>query len=273
MFLIKEHTMFLVHLDKDEQKKLFLQLATIVMMAEGDASTASKSINDNNTDNDDHTLGFFQSLSEDELLALGSYALECRYIDASSYKRGGDQFGKEEVYKDIISTSKQSIGLREALAKQIAITIGRNSNKQDIKKQVMENFIANDGDLTNLDGDVMKSELLKLPQLKAEALEGTARTVIRESEASLDDKTKKIILFELIGAGFSDGYFDDSEKQLFQKICQWLDIEEEYVDEFLELATSFFTLTNDITDLINEQEKNYAHPSDYWRRIRRCRFI
>lgn len=246
--------MFLMYLEKDEQKKLFMQLATVVMMAEGDISTASTLIIDENISNadKDHTLTFWQSLSENELLALGSYALECRYIDASSSKRSDDKFGKKEILEDIISTSGYSIGLRKILSNQIVTAIETNKDNQDFKKQVVDNFMANNGDLVNLNGDIMKSEFLKLPQIKAEVLENTAQEIIESYDSKLDEKLKKIILFELIGAGFSDGYFDDSEKNLFHKICQWLDIDEEYVDEFLELATSFFTLTNDITDLINE---------------------
>lgn len=252
--------MFLMYLEKDEQKKLFMQLATVVMMAEGDASTTSKLICDDIFDDYDYDdeeetnlpLFFWQSLNENELFALGNYALECRYIDASSDDREDDYFGKEEILKNLISTRWDSMGLQEIFSNQITSTIEKNKENQDFKKQVVDNFMANNGDLVNLNGDIMKSEFLKLPQLKAEVLENTAKKIIESSKVKLDEKLKKIILFELIGAGFSDGYFDDSEKNLFHKICQWLDIEEEYVDEFLELATSFFTLTNDITDLINE---------------------
>lgn len=277
-----------MHLEDDEQRKLFLQLATIVMMAEGDESTTSTFIHEKLTDthgnnneegeyeNDededeeknketDKTLVFWQSLNESEITALGYYAIECRYINNSSQKLNSDPSGKEEIFKQLIGEigfsgggllsifgSIKSINFIEILSEKIETVIENNKDNQDLKKQVIDNFISNDGDLINLNGEIMKSEFLKLPQIKTEVLEKTAKEIIESSKAKLDEKVKKIILFELIGAGFSDGYFDDSEKNLFHKICQWLDIEEEYVDEFLELATSFFTLTNDITDLINE---------------------
>lgn len=277
-----------MHLEEDEQKKLFLQLATLVMMSEGDALTTSTLIHekliDVHVDNDeddlddeddlededakketDKSLIFWQSLNELELSALASYAIECRYINKSSQVLNSDPSVKEDIFKQLIGEisfseggfmsifgRRKSMDLIEVLSKEIDIVIDKNKDDPNLKKQALDNFMANDGDLVNLNGDAMKGELLKLPKIKAEVLENTAKTTIESSKAELDDKVKKIILFELIGAGFSDGYFDDSEKQLFQKICQYLDIDEEYVDEFLELATSFFTLTNDITDLINE---------------------
>lgn len=238
--------MFLTQLEEDEQKKLFLQLATIVMMAEGNASSTSSLI-DVTIGKPNHTSVFWQSLNEKEALALGGYASECRFIQIEFNRLNTESDLRQLILDEIIDSNLQSI-----LADEVKAVLTANSKDQSIKQQVINHIAQSDIDLINLDADSMKSLFLTLPQIKSEVLENTACTVIDESKATLNDKIKKIILFELIGAGFSDGYFDESEKHLFNKICQWLDIEKEYVEEFLELASSFFTLNNDITDLINE---------------------
>lgn len=240
--------MFLSHLHEDKQKKLFLQLATVVMMAEGHSSTASSLIDEKIENlNDDHTLIFWQSLKDSELLALGICAFECGYVHIDP-----KQIGDTEHTKQLILDKIKNSNLSDILAEEVTAVLSTYGKDEATKKKVLDNLINNDVNLVDIDADSMKSEFLKLPELKKEALENTAQVLIEDSNILFSEKNKKIILFELIGAGFSDGYFDQSEEHLIHKICHWLNIEKEYVNEFLELSTSMFTLCNDISDLINE---------------------
>lgn len=76
--------------------------------------------------------------------------------------------------------------------------------------------------------------------------------ICREKLASLTIQEKKMILFELIGACYCNGNFDEKQKQMLEYICKALDIEEEYVEEFLEVTEKYFAYFSEIDELINE---------------------
>lgn len=69
---------------------------------------------------------------------------------------------------------------------------------------------------------------------------------------SLTIQEKKMILFELIGACYCNGNFDEKQKLMLEFICKELKIDEEYVEEFLDIAKKYFSYLSELNELINE---------------------
>ena len=91
--------------------------------------------------------------------------------------------------------------------------------------------------------------------MKQEILKRTVKELVavkQETIERFESKEKKIILFELIGAGYSSGHFGDDEKSLLIYICELLKIENEYIEEFFEVSERLFAINKDLTILINE---------------------
>lgn len=212
--------MFLQQLENSEQAELFVKLAMVVM---GSAEAHDQ---------------VFQ-LNQDEQRALEQYEAELENT-LNGYRYSFDKYELEKYFEECFENQANSL-------------FEKYKDNPDIKEQVIANLTANNEDLLALSRTSIEQEFIKLPKIQIEFFNNIAQDIIEEYKAShFDEKIKKIIVFELIGAGFCDGNFDENEKHVFYKICQCLDVEEDYVDEFLQLAKSFFTLTKDITDLINE---------------------
>lgn len=241
--------MFLKELRNDEQKMLFIFLATLIMMAEGDKQTTASLIRDRECE--DYTEVFLESFSVEELLILGQYYLELGVVD-DDYDDKSTEDKIDLIANDVINDGYGGAILSES----IEMAVDKYSEQEDIKKTIATNLIANGVDILKITPDVIKMEILKFPEIKAEVLESSVQNGIKEffekTGMVLSGKEKKIILFELIGAGFSSGRLEDAEKNLLIKICECLEIEAEYVDEFLEVAGQLFMLNKEIVDLINE---------------------
>ena len=232
--------MFLKDLDEQSQKILFLELAALIMMAESSQSATSKKIQrlepqskryaiipklDSESkkykcfqtlESEGKRYVFLKNIDENKINTLDSYAkeLEIKYID--------DLFpfhNRNNLFK-----------LMSFLEEEIASVLKEYD-------QLDEGFS------------------LTITSVKNYILERTANKLIsirKKSIGHLNSKEKKIILFELIRTSYSNRYFGDNEKSLLLYISKILDIENEYIEEFLEVSEKLFAINKELAILINE---------------------
>lgn len=255
--------MFLKELKEAAQKTLFLELATLIMMAEGNEATTSQKIKDIELNNKSYV--FFQNIDENEINVLNAYSeeLEITNLDGllsnlstTNMTDFNSIFAHAYSNLGVVSTIKNTnFQLVAILEEKITSTLHEYSHLEDFKKELMLNIFSSGEDVLNINPAMIERFMLKNPTIKQDILRRTAKELIairQEDLGHFDSKEKKIILFELIGAGYSSGYFGDDEKSLLLCICESLDIENEYIEEFLEVSEKLFTINKELAILINE---------------------
>lgn len=256
--------MFLKDLKEESQKILFLELTALIMMAEGDKETTSKQIKKVKLDNKSHA--FFQNIDENEFKVLLEYAVELgeSNLDGLFSLRGYDSnnsMGSAPAAALLfaISAAKNAVNnkyeLRSILEEQANSAFSEYSKLEDFKKEVMMSLISSGVDVLNINPKMVEEAMLTTSTLKQDILRRTAKELIsikKDSLGKFESKEKKIVLFELIGAGYSSGYFGDEERSLLLYICELLHIESEYIEEFLEVSERLFAINKDLAILINE---------------------
>lgn len=266
--------MFLKNLKKKPQKILFLELATLIMMAEGSQSTVSEKTQ--KLESKSKSYIFFQNIDENEINVLNAYAeeLEVENIDglfllnststsASAASAIAIMKYQKNVFEhlrisqnDIEATIKGGrFELMTVLEEKTALALNEYSQLEDFKKEVMSNIFSSGEDVLNINPTMIERFMLNNPIIRQDTLKRTVKELIAIKQETIDDfesKEKKIILFELIGAGYSSGRFGDDEKALLIYICELLSIENEYIEEFLEVSERLFAINKDLAILINE---------------------
>lgn len=258
--------MFLKDLKEDSQKNLFLELTTLIMMSEGDKETTSKQIKKVKLDNKSHT--FFQNIDENEFKVLLEYAVELgehNLDDLFSLKNDNPNTSSEMpsirslIMGIDLNTTVQILNnkyeLRSILEQQANSALSEYSKLEDFKKEVMLSLISSGVDVLNINPKMIEEAMLTTSILKQDILKRTAKELIfskKDMLGKFESKEKKIMLFELIGAGYSSGEFGDEERSLLLYICELLNIESEYIEEFLEVSERLFTINKDLAILINE---------------------
>lgn len=264
--------MFLKNLKKKPQKTLFLELATLIMMAEGSQSTTSEKIQ--KLESKSKSYIFFQNIDENEINVLNAYAeeLEVENIDglfslnstadaeavaiAMRHFRQNIFEQSEKDRRDIeAAINSNGFKLMTVLEEQTASTLSEYSRLDDFKKEVMSNIFSSGEDVLNINPAMIERFMLDTPIMKQDILKRTVKELVavkQETIERFESKEKKIILFELIGAGYSSGHFGDDEKSLLIYICELLSIENEYIEEFLEVSERLFAINKDLAILINE---------------------
>lgn len=254
--------MFLKDLKEESQKNLFLELTALIMMAEGDKETTSKQIKKVKLDNKSYA--FFQNIDENEVKVLLEYAVELGESDldvlfASKHQdssnnllfSGGSMLDRIAMNQSL----NKKYELTSILEKQANLAFTEYSQLEDFKKEVMLSLISSGVDVLKISPKMIEGAMLTTPTLKQDILRRTAKELIsikKDSLGKFESKEKKIILFELIGAGYSSGHFGDEERSLLLYICELLHIESEYIEEFLEVSERLFAINKDLAILINE---------------------
>lgn len=251
--------MFLKELQEESQKTLFLELTTLIMMAEGDKETTSKQIKKVKLDN--KSFAFFQNIDENEVKVLLEYAVELGEVDlddlfSKDHASNAGLFGHATL-SGMMSNIEQNTKykLRSILEEQANLAFDEYSQLEDFKKEAMLTLISSGVDVLKINPKMIEEAMLTTSILKQKILRHTAKELIsikKDTLGKFESKEKKIILFELIGAGYSSGHFGDDERSLLLYICELLHIESEYVEEFLEVSERLFKINKDLLVLINE---------------------
>lgn len=267
--------MFLKELKEVTQKNLFLELAALIMMADGNEATTCQKVKGVKFDKNNYT--FFQNIDENKINVLNVYSEELgitdfdglflkSYIESmnisstlalqASRLMTDAMINLGHVDIDVESIIRNNnFQLVNVLKDKIASTLHEYSQLEHFKKEIMLEIFTSGEEVLNINPAMIERFILKKSIIKQEILRRTAKELIairQENLEHFDIKEKKIILFELIGAGYSRGYFGDDEKSLLLCIGESLDIENEYIEEFLEVSQKLFTINKELTILINE---------------------
>lgn len=255
--------MFLKDLKEESQKNLFLELTALIMMAEGDKETTSTQIKKVKLDN--KSSAFFQNIDENEIKVLSEYAVELGENSLDGLLSLDGYNSNNPVEESIVFTSSiltrmavatnSRYRLRPILEEQANLAFDEYSQLEDFKKEAMLTLISSGVDVLKINPQMVEEAMLTTSILKQKILRRTANELISNKKDSLgkfESKEKKIILFELIGAGYSSGHFGDEERSLLLYICELLHIESEYIEEFLEVSERLFKINKDLLVLINE---------------------
>lgn len=251
--------MFLKELKEIPQKVLFLELTTLIMMVEGDKATTSRHIEKQKFDNNSYL--FWQNIEEKEFTVLTEYAFEMELIDSSSSQSIIQNIIDQPItiadfyLSSFVNIADGRYKLEQILQQQIELVLEEFSYLENFRKEMMEKIISDGEDFFKLSPEKIQQFMLLADVVKQEILKRTAKELIflrKEYVDKLDSKKKKIILFELIGAGFSSGNFEEQEKKLLENICHFLDIDTEYMEEFLEVASRLLNVNKELVELINE---------------------
>ena len=258
--------MFLNQLSTPLQKALFLELALLVMMASHD-DDASEQMAEYNSD---AVLSkFLASISTKEAEMLEEYQKECFSEDGCNFVQESFEstylsFGTDMLYahygnfsgKKYKYTKGESFPpLWLVLKKSINQILKQYSDDATIKQEVIQYLLANSEDILNLNPQKIQSCMASLPKIKQEILQRSVQAALKpkqEMGLTLSEREKKIILCELIGAAYSSGAFEAEEKQLLESICQTLDIDSEYIEEFDDVMAKLFKVNQELAELINE---------------------
>ena len=232
--------MFLKDLKEKPQRILFLELAALIMMAEGSQSMTSEKIQrlepqskryaiipklDSESkkykcfqtlESEGKRYVFLQNIDENKMNTLDTYAkeLEIKYVDDLF-----PLYSRNNVFE-----------LMNVLEKEIAALL----IKYD---QLGEDFRST---ITNVKNYILERTADELISIR------------KKSISHLNSKEKKIVLFGLVRAGYSSRYFEDRGKSLLLHICKSLDIEIDYIDEFIDISERLFSINMELETLINE---------------------
>lgn len=242
--------MFLKDLKEDSQKILFLEFNMLIMMAEGDEDTTCKDIKETSINYKSNV--FWQNINEQE----GSLLL--KQVEEIAEKDKTSIFYSNYGSKDILNQLTISFGshcLINSIENQMELTLSEYSKLEEFKTEVMREIFLSREDILNIDAEMIKRFMLKNSRVKQEILIRTADSVLEYRKDNLDNfdsKEKKIILFELIRSAYNSGGFNDYEKTIFLHICKILEIENEYIEEFIDVSTRLFKIKEELVDLIEE---------------------
>ncbi|NOL49259.1 hypothetical protein [Pelistega europaea] len=242
--------MFLNQLEQDNQKELFLSLATLVMMASG---SSTENIEE---DADDDSLKEFNRIKA----SLSSQDVLLKHLF------GNIQAAEAQMVKEYM----QELNYKYWVYNRCAIGCTAYDLDSILANSFDDDFDDDDQvDLVNLlkvySTQVMTENVTfeekesdkNLPYLlrsgmRLYVLKHAASAIIKGNTEDFSTKERKIILTELIGAGFSSGHFEEEEKELVQFIGTELDLDDEYFDEITEAMEKVFIANRELTELINE---------------------
>ena len=248
--------MFLKDLKEQPQKILFLELATLIMMAEDTKAHVPKNI-----DSDDISYYFFQNIDKNAKEFLIGY---CRELGEKDFiltyllRNRTNHPDSPVIESAAVRTSGYEIKeyeLTYILQKKADLVLKEYGKLEEFKKDVMGRIISSGEDIFNINPKMIQKFMLAAPIVKQDILKRTAHELIsinKEKLGHFHSKEKKIMLFELIGAGYSSGHFGYDKKSLLLHMCELLHIENEYIEEFLEVSERLFAINKDLAILINE---------------------
>ena len=254
--------MFLNHLSTPLQKALFLELAMLVMMASHDDDASEQMAK---YSSDAVLSKFLASISTKEAEMLEEYQKEVftntryQYFDFDfleiTFSEDIDAFNESlnEAYS--YSSADRFPTLRVVLKTVIDEVLAQYGNNPGVKQEVIQCLLANGEDILNLNPQKIQGCMASLPKIKQEILQRSVQAVLEPKQTmgiTLSEREKKIILCELIGAAYSSGAFEAEEKQLLESICQTLDIDSEYIEEFDDVVAKLFKANQELAELINE---------------------
>ena len=113
-------------------------------------------------------------------------------------------------------------------------------------------------DLSAVDGNFEQAESLMISEYCNEmdisfeecSTNGDITVLLNKLNETLDGKSKKIILFELLGLALCDNMFDNKERDFIYSIAENFGIDKNIVNAFEDVISKYIKIQHDIDDMI-----------------------
>ncbi|MFZ7109281.1 hypothetical protein [Avibacterium avium] len=247
--------MFLNQLSDQGARTLFLELAVMVAMIEGNKQSMAKQVADNMQGRKDYISPYATFIDDLELIRLEEYTKELSYhVDESDdfHDFLYDILSKKGRYYNYLGREEET--LKSLFNKGKEKILDEYKNNSNIKQDILNKLVGEGIDLLSLDKNVMENLILELAEIKMQVFLKVLEYLVKERAciSRLTEKDKKIIIFELIGMGLSNNNLDEKEFLLIQEIAKLFDIDAEYLEEFKDLVKVIYKVQKEASDLINE---------------------
>ncbi|WP_072281110.1 hypothetical protein [Rappaport israeli] len=236
--------MFLKDLSSNEAKQLFGDLSLIVCMASGDKETAADFVKeelqakDKYFYNEDYYTQFYVAISQEE---IDMYLLYRSELNSGSFD--GDSYNSFDYDGNFL----------ERIINRISEdTLEQYKDNPQIKQQAMQVLASEKEDLFNITPELIQHIILLLPEVRQQILTKSARELIKNKDRYLTTKDKKILLFELIGIGYSSGQFEQEERFIIEEICNLLTVDFQYINDFEDILQRMLPINLEAYQIINE---------------------
>ncbi|AWI51667.1 hypothetical protein DDU33_09320 [Actinobacillus porcitonsillarum] len=149
-------------------------------------------------------------------------------------------------------------------------------NDKEIEKELLSRISEKGLNIFELEKDTLLSEIAHIPSVKEEIIKKTAAgliytkkwgeppfmakahvfagiyPLIKHTPIEINERDKKIILFELIFIAYVNGNFNSFEKELIESIAMNLQLDMEYIPEFIDVVSGFSSCFREANQLISE---------------------
>lgn len=265
--------MFLNQLEEDNQKLLFAELATLVMIASRTEDAVSEMVEDNESKFSNDLFVFIKNIEEKEIKLLEQHLFELDFADSRINNWEQLLIAKilgSDLYTDRSSSSSLGLSLgwdprsinveikgrlQKSLESEIKKATEKYSDNEEIKKEIVEKIVLSGGDILKIDAKKIKRLILGNNKVQHEILTKTAEGLLNSKEYSADlfitPKEKKTVLFELINTAYSSGKLEELEITLLKVITEQLGLESHYFDTFSTLIEKLSKVKQEASTAIN----------------------
>lgn len=162
----------------------------------------------------------------------------------------------KDIYSALLCYSDSSDLGAYKIIKELCLSSNNVLNNPVIKKEIMQDIIANDLDMMNISEEFILERLLFLPNTRKIFIEMFLEKFEEEFSGdkikNIPNSYKKVILASLVEMCIVGNDIDPSAFEFVKRIANIFDIEEEYLDEFVEPVKSIHFAKLELNELINE---------------------
>ncbi|WP_386686363.1 TerB family tellurite resistance protein [Lonepinella sp. MS14437] len=219
--------MFLQNLTKRDEKELFIELAVLLAIAEGQSE---------NKLNSENKIPFFNAIDDSEYKMLKQYEqqLDITYVNY---------------------VTEPTSRLYALVDNAITLIGNEYSNNPNVKQTLIQQVISDGGDIFAITPDLMREKMISLPNIKSEVINEVLAELSDLKENIISNLTmlqKRSIIFELCGIALSDGTLGEYELKVLRRVCKIFQIDFDYLEEFKDVVRKINTVTIEAFNLINE---------------------
>lgn len=242
--------MFLKDLKQPSLKAIFLELSALLMMTEGNKENTSFKIKNLNID--EQIRSFWQNIEDIDLDLL---LKNSRNMNVDCYTGFNDS---NNIYDNILEKIFSKYGdfyLVNILINQTESVLEECKNLEHFQREIIQEISSRDGDSCIISHKKIKKLMLENKNVRQDILIRTIDGIFANREINyntLGTKEKKAFLYELIQSGYINGQLSDNKKILLLRVCDLINIDSEYIEEFLDITESLFVTNKNLTNLINE---------------------
>lgn len=242
--------MFLKDLKQPSLKALFLELSALIMMAEGNKENTSYKIKSLNID--EKVRSFWKNIGDIELDLLLKKSRDINLDSCTAFNNSND------MYNNIIEKLFSKYGyfyLVNILINQTESVLEECNNLEHFKREIIQEISLKEGNSCIISHKKIKNLMLENKNVRQDIIIRTIDGIFANREINynlLNSKQKKSFLYELIQSGYINGQLSDNKKILLLRVCDLINIDSDYIEEFIDITESLFVTNTNLTNLINE---------------------